>query len=136
MGLTDLPFAIENVQIEGCDAGPHLRIGWMRSVANIYHGFAVGSFVDELASAAKRDPREFWLQLCAGRSALDLKKLGVTTPWNYGEKSREHDVDPRRLSEVIKRVCDRAQWDQRRAEGRALGLAAHRSFASYVGDGR
>jgi len=32
------------------------RIGWLRSVANIYHGFAIQCFTDELAHRANRDP--------------------------------------------------------------------------------
>ena len=35
-------------------APAHTRIGWMRSVTNINHVFAVCSFVDELANAKGR----------------------------------------------------------------------------------
>ncbi len=132
MGLTDLPLAIDNVEVLSGDADVHLRIGWMRSVANIYHAFAVSSFVDELAALAGRDPKLLWLELLAGAAPLDLAKLGVAKPWNYGERSSAHRVSPTRLRRVIEVACKRADWTGRRAKGRALGLAAHRSFASYV----
>jgi len=37
-----------------------------------------------------------------------------------------------RLRQVVERVTERAGWSRRKAEGRALGLAAHRSFLSYT----
>ena len=47
-GWTDVPYAIPNLRVENGPAKAHVRIGWLRSVANIYHGFAVQSFTDEL----------------------------------------------------------------------------------------
>lgn len=37
---------------ELCPALAHARIGWYRSVNAVHHGFAIGSFVDELAHAS------------------------------------------------------------------------------------
>ena len=48
-GWTDLPFDIPNHRAENGPAENHVRIGWFRSVANIYHAFAAQSFADELA---------------------------------------------------------------------------------------
>ena len=56
MGLTDLPYDVPNFRVETGDAKAHVRIGWLRSVAHIHQNFAVGSFVDEMAHAANRDP--------------------------------------------------------------------------------
>ncbi|MDB5220011.1 MAG: Isoquinoline 1-oxidoreductase, beta subunit, partial [Myxococcaceae bacterium] len=44
----------------------------------------------------------------------------------------KHPVDAGRLRNVIERVTAAARWDQRKRDGRALGLAAHRSFLSYT----
>ena len=33
---------------------------------------------------------------------------------------------------VIETVTDRANWGRQMGEGRGLGLAAHRSFVSYI----
>src|SRR6266851_3922356 len=46
LGFTDLPYAIPNHRSENGPATAHVRIGWLRSVANIYHAFAIQSFTD------------------------------------------------------------------------------------------
>src|SRR6185369_2674949 len=58
-GWVDVPFDIPNLRAENGPARAHVRIGWFRSVANIYHAFAVQSFIDELAAAAGRDRIEY-----------------------------------------------------------------------------
>ena len=61
MGWTDVPYPIPNLRVENGPAKAHVRIGWLRSVSNIYHAFAVQSFTDELAAAAGRDRVEYLL---------------------------------------------------------------------------
>ena len=39
LGWTDVPFDIPNHRAENGSAENHVRIGWLRSVANIYHAF-------------------------------------------------------------------------------------------------
>lgn len=51
---------------------------------------------------------------------------------NYGQPRELHPVDAARHRRVVERVTDLARWDTRRAERRALGLAVHRSFLTYV----
>ena len=41
MGWNNLPFDIPNHRAENGPADAHVRIGWLRSVANIYHAFAI-----------------------------------------------------------------------------------------------
>ena len=55
LGWDVIPFDVANFRTENGPAAAHVRIGWLRSVANIYHAFAVQSFANELASAANRD---------------------------------------------------------------------------------
>ena len=38
-----MPFDIPNLRVENGPAEAHVRIGWLRSVANNYHAFAVQS---------------------------------------------------------------------------------------------
>ena len=61
-GATDLPLAVPNVSVESCKAPAHLRIGWLRSVCNLPQAFAIHSFLDEVAHAAKRDPRDLMVE--------------------------------------------------------------------------
>src|SRR5260370_33565077 len=57
-GWTDIPFDIPNLRVENGPAQAHARIGWLRSVANIYHGIAAQPFADQLAPHAQRSPLE------------------------------------------------------------------------------
>jgi isoquinoline 1-oxidoreductase beta subunit len=130
-GVLDLALAVPNVRAEACKAPAYARIGWYRSVYNIFHAFAIGSFVDELAAARGADPRDTWLDLIGPARQLGLADLGIAKLPNYGETLTRHPVDAGRLRRVIERVTDAARWSDRQRAGRALGLAAHRSFVSY-----
>lgn len=132
-GLLDFPLAIPNVRVENGEAPAHLRIGWMRSVCNIHHAFAIGSFLDEVAHARGKDPREALLDVIGPARKVTLAELGVDKLPNYGQPLEQHPVDAGRLRGVVERVTALAGWDTRKAAGRTLGLAAHRSFLTYVG---
>jgi isoquinoline 1-oxidoreductase subunit beta len=131
-GVLDLALDIPNVRAEACKAAVHARIGWKRAVYNIFHAFAVGSFIDELAAARGVDPREMWLQILGPARKLSVAQLGIEQLANYGETLEKHPVDAGRLRHVIERVTEAAKWDDRKRTGRKLGLAAHRSFVSYT----
>lgn len=131
-GVLDVVLDVPNVRAEACKAKAHTRIGWYRSVYNIFHAFAIGSFVDELAAARGVDPRDQWLELIGPARVVGLAELGIDALANYGESLDRHPVDAGRLRAVIERVTDLAKWDTRKRDGRYLGLAAHRSFVSYT----
>jgi isoquinoline 1-oxidoreductase beta subunit len=61
---------------------------------------------------------------------VSLRELGVDKLRNYGASLDKHPVDAGRMRNVIGRVTRMANWSERK--GRALGLAAHRSFLTYV----
>jgi isoquinoline 1-oxidoreductase beta subunit len=125
MGWTDVPFNLPNHRAENGPAKNHVRIGWLRSVANIYHAFAVHSFADELAQAAKRDSVEYLLELLGPPRKLDL---GVKGPM-----AEKYPADTGRLRRVIELAAERSGWAKKKpGNRRALGIAAHRSFLSYV----
>ncbi len=131
-GVLDLALSAPHVLAEACAAAPHVRVGWLRSVYNIFHGFAIGSFIDEIAAARQADPRQVWLEILGPPRQVPLAELGVEKLKNYGQSIAKHPVDAGRLRHVIERVTELADWDAQRKQGRALGLAAHRSFLSYV----
>ena len=132
-GMTDFPYAVANLQEEMGPAPAHVRIGWYRSVINIPHAFAIGSFIDELAHAANRDPREFVLELLGPDRIIDMSKVGLTgKPWNYGDSFESHPIDTGRLRGVVELATSRAGWGQSLPAGRGRGLAVHRSFLSYI----
>ena len=131
-GFVDLPFEVPNMRLENCRAKAHTRIGWMRSVANIYHAFAIGSFADELAIAAGRDSKDFLLDLIGNDRHVDLAAEGVEDYHNNTMSLDEFPVDTARLRNVVERVAREAGWGKSMPAGRGLGIAAHRSFLSYV----
>jgi isoquinoline 1-oxidoreductase subunit beta len=131
-GVTDRPLAVPNVRAETCRADAHVRIGWLRSVYNIFHAFSVNSFIDEIAHARGEDPRAVQLEILGPDRIVTLAELGVDKLSNYSDSLEKHPIDTGRWRRVIERATEMARWDQRRKDGRVLGLAAHRSFLTYV----
>jgi isoquinoline 1-oxidoreductase beta subunit len=131
-GVLDTPLAVPNVRAEGCEAVAHTRIGWLRSVANIYHAFAIQSFIDELAHARGLDPLVMQREILGTPRHWKPADLGVPKLPNYGQSLDEHPVDTARHHRVLERVTELSKWSQRTKAGRSLGLAVHRSFLTYV----
>ncbi len=132
LGWTDVPFDIPNHRAENGPAPAHVRIGWLRSVANIYHGFAVQSFAAELAHAAGRDHVEYLLELIGPPRIVDVK---ATAPdyGNYDGSPADFPLDTARLRRVVELAAEKSGWGKRKLEpGSGLGIAAHRSFLTYV----
>jgi isoquinoline 1-oxidoreductase subunit beta len=129
-GWTDVPFDIPNLRVENGPAKAHVRIGWLRSVANIYHGFAVQSFADELAHAAGRDPLGYLLDLIGKSRTIDFKNVDYP---NYGASLETYPWETGRLRRVTEMVAEKAGWGKRKlGKGAGLGIAAHKSFLTYV----
>ena len=130
MGWTDVPFDVPNLRVENGPAAAHVRIGWLRSVANIYHCFATQSFAGELAHSAGRDPVEYLLALLGPDRILDLKNTNYP---NHGASYEAYPVDTARLRRVVEAVAEQSGWGKRKlGNGSGLGIAAHRSFLTYV----
>ncbi len=128
LGFTDLPYDVPHLRVESGQADAHVRIGWLRSVAHVYHAFAVCSFPDELAHRAGRDPYEYLMDLLGAPRLLDLE--GVEYP-NHDEPLERYPFDVGRLRNVTERVARMADWARKPPRGRGLGIACHRSFLSY-----
>jgi len=131
-GWVDVPFDIPNIRAENGPAQAHVRIGWFRAVANIYHAFAVQSFIDELAAAAGRDRIDYFLELLGAPRTIDFAAEGTKNA-NYGKPLDQYPWETGRLRRVVELVAEKSGWATRKPEkGRALGFAAHRSFLSYI----
>jgi isoquinoline 1-oxidoreductase beta subunit len=129
-GWTDIPYDLPNLRIENGPAKAHVRIGWLRSVANIYHAFGIQCFTDELAHAAGRDPLDYLLDLIGQPRTIDFK--GVEYP-NYGASMVVYPWETERLRHVTEVVAEKSGWGKRKhGQGTGVGIAAHRSFLTYV----
>ena len=106
-GASDTPYAIENLRVELARHDPGVPIGFWRSVGHSHTAFAVESFIDELASAAGRDPFEL---------------------------RRELLHDARRNRGVLEAAAEHAGWGSPLPPGRFRGIAQHFSFETYVAE--
>ena len=133
-GWTDLPFNIPNIRAENSGASAYVRIGWLRSVANIYHAFAAQSFAAECAHAAGRDALEYLLALIGPPRIIDLKKSVPDYP-NYGGSLEAYPIDTARHRRVIELAAEKSGWGKRKlGKGQGMGIAVHRSFLTYVAE--
>ncbi|MCV2885389.1 molybdopterin-dependent oxidoreductase [Aestuariibacter sp. AA17] len=131
LGFGDMPFSVKHLSCEKNKAEGHTRIGWMRSVSNIHHAFAQGSFVDELAHENQQDPLSMWLSLLGDDRIVDVKSQGFEYS-NYQAPLEEQPIDTKRLKHAIKLVVEKSGADKPTKKGEGWGISVHRSFVSYV----
>ena len=125
LGALNLPYDISNLRIEAGDAVSKVRIGWLRSVCNIFQSFGVNSFSDEIAHERGLDPKDNLLELLGPDRTLDFTEFGLEATENY-------PFETGRLRRVIEGVADKAGWGRNLPDGHGLGIAAQFSFLSYV----
>jgi isoquinoline 1-oxidoreductase beta subunit len=133
-GAATVPYAIPNVRVEFTPLPSSVPRAWWRSVANSFTAFAVECFVDELATAAGKDPYEYRMELLAGSRKIPNAIFPA-----------EAAVDTDRWRNVLRVAAERGGWGEALPAGWGRGIAAHSSFESYVayvvtvsveGDGR
>jgi len=115
---SDLPYAIPNLRVEYAPAASPVPRGWWRSVDASFNVFAVESFLDECAAAAKQDPLRYRLAL--------LKE-----PRRVPYPGSDMVLETERLKRVIELAAEKAGWGTPPAAGRGRGLAAAFSYRSY-----
>ncbi|MFN8440517.1 MAG: molybdopterin cofactor-binding domain-containing protein [Caldilineaceae bacterium] len=95
-----IPYNIANIHTVGERRLLPIRTGWWRGLGLLANGFALESFMDELAHIAQIDPLQFRL------NHLDL-----------------NDPRQKRLAAVLNAVAEKANWGGSLPEGHAHGLA-------------
>jgi len=105
-GAHDLPYDVDNLQVEWHQAPDGVPCLWLRSVGHTHTAFVVETFIDELAERAAKDPVEY-------RRALLSKQP--------------------RLLRLLNTLADKSDWKKPLPEGQARGIAVHESFGSFVG---
>jgi isoquinoline 1-oxidoreductase beta subunit len=104
-GASSLPYAIPNLRVSAHIAEVGVPTLWWRSVGSTHTGYASEVFLDQLAAAAGIDPVAIRRRLLA--------------------------KEPRHLA-VLNLAAEAAGWDKPLPEGKARGVAVHKSFGSYV----
>ncbi len=117
-GMTNMPYEIDHIRFENGEAKAHVRIGWLRSVYNIIHGFSINVFADELAVSAGKDPLEFRLELIGSDRIYPSDEI--------------YKLDTSKLKNVLKTAAKNAEWGRELPEGHGMGIAIHYSFYTYV----
>ncbi|MFK7958361.1 MAG: molybdopterin cofactor-binding domain-containing protein [Lysobacterales bacterium] len=107
------PLAVENFRAEVGEAPAHTRIGWYRAVYNIFFGFAINVFVDELARKAGQDPVNLFQKM-------------------YGDYQGEEALRAKRALAVLNKAAQMGGWGRKVPAGHGLGIAVHYSFSSFT----
>ncbi len=104
-GAKDLPYAIPGIHVDYVMANTPVPVMWWRSVYASQNAFANEAFLDEIASAIRKDPVELRLEL--------LK------------------ASPR-LAKTVEMAAEDIGWGRSLPPGHGLGMACHASFGSFV----
>jgi isoquinoline 1-oxidoreductase beta subunit len=106
-GLSTNPYAIANTRVECVLKNTHIPVAFWRSVGASQNGFAIESFVDEMAAAAKQDPYKFRRALLAGKDDW----LGV-----------------------LDMAAQKGDWGKPIEPHRARGIAIHEAYGTIVAE--
>lgn len=131
LGFGDMPFELDNLSCEIHKATGHTRIGWVRSVSNIQHAFALGSFVDEVAVATGKSTHKMWHELLGSNRHINPSS-DTFQYTNYGDPLEDFPVDTKRLKATLDKVVKESGADKDTAENEGWGISVHRSFVTYV----
>ena len=89
-----LPYTIPNIRVEYIETDPGIPYGFWRSVGASVQGYVVEAFIDEMATAAGKDPYQFRRDLLGKaprhRAVLDLvaEKVGLGHAAAAGPRAR------------------------------------------------
>lgn len=114
----DLIYPIPHIRTSFSLAKSAVPRAWWRSVESSFNIFAVESFIDELAHAAKQDPYQF------RRRLLELPPIPTGKP-----ASGQSPFEPQRLVAVLDLAAKKGDWGQLLPPGRGRGIACTNVYA-------
>jgi isoquinoline 1-oxidoreductase subunit beta len=106
-GLANCPYRVDALKVRVNLKNTHVPVMFWRSVGSSQNAFAVESFIDELAHAAKRDPLEYRRALLAGQPAFLA---------------------------ILDTLAEKGDWGRPMRPGTGRGIAIHESFDTIVGE--
>ncbi|WP_424933232.1 molybdopterin cofactor-binding domain-containing protein [Amaricoccus macauensis] len=108
-GIADTVYALPNLTVGLSDFQTQVPVLWWRSVGHSHTAYVMESLIDMAAEAVGQDPVAYRLSLLEGG-----------TP------------DQARLAGVIRRASEEAGWSEPLPMGWSRGVAAHKSFETFV----
>ena len=103
----------------------NLRTGALRAPGHNAYAWVIKSFLDEVATAAGRDPLELQLEL------LSATPVPLPTEGRRGNDT----LNPERMKGVLQLVAEKSGWaNRKRAPGKGMGLACHYCHAGYFAE--
>lgn len=102
-GATELPYQIDNIQINWQALESNVPVGPWRSVAHSYNAFFIESFIDELANLANQDPINF----------------------------RERNINNPRLKKTLTQISKASEWKEKH-KNKNIGVASYSCLGSYI----
>ena len=122
-----------NIRAENGPADAHVRIGWFRAVSNNFHAFAAHSFADEMAQAARPRLARVPARPARARARCSTSRRRAWTTRTTARRIDKYPIDTRRLRRVLEIAGEKSGWGKRKSGGGwGMGIAAHRSFNTYV----
>ena len=104
-----------------------LRTGALRAPGHNGYAFVIEAFIDELATAANRDPLDLRLELLAAEP--------IPMPAAANGRRMSDSLNAARLKGVLQLVAEKSNWAARKsAPGRGFGIAAHYCHAGYFAE--
>jgi len=112
-----LIYSFPNALVEYVATETPVPLGWMRSVYALQVGFASECFIDELATAAGKDPLAYRLHLLSKDE--DIKFFDAT--WRTA-----------RMRGVLQLAAEKAGWGKTLPAGHHRGIACFGCFSTYM----
>lgn len=131
LGMLDIPYDFENLSCETNEAQKHIRVGWLRSVSNIHHAFAISSMLDIIAEARNIDPMENAIELIGADREIDFHQK-MDDYQHYRSSIEQYPRSTKRLKNTIRKIRELSGWNQSIKSNKSVGFAVHSSFLSYV----
>ncbi|WP_240493917.1 molybdopterin cofactor-binding domain-containing protein, partial [Paracoccus sp. SM22M-07] len=108
-GVADTPYAVPAMSVGLSDVDKATSVLWWRSVGHSHTAYVMESMIDLIAQESGRDALDLRLSMLPGDTPAQTRMAGV-----------------------LQRVADMADWSN--AGDRALGLAVHHSFGTFVAE--
>lgn len=106
-GAANLPYSVPHINVDLHTVSLPVPVQWWRAVGHTHTAFSTEVFLDHVANASKQDPVALRMQLLKGHA---------------------------RHQGVLKLAAEKAGWGRDMPKDRALGVAVHESFNSFVAE--